>query len=160
MLHDLLQLDLGDWHPRNIPATEALRHQQERSLKPLDAWLLKFFEDGLLPSGVGVDAPNRALSRSKPDVDGRNPRNGLYDLAREQPSLRHVDEQVLASHLKQWGFIPWRNSQTRGWEFPPLSQCRARWEEKYPGWKWQHPDLIEWQDADKTNIFAHPPPTY
>jgi hypothetical protein len=34
MLHDLLQLDLGDWHPRNIPVTEALRQQQERSIKP------------------------------------------------------------------------------------------------------------------------------
>jgi hypothetical protein len=160
MLHDLLQLDLGDWHPRNIPATEALRQQQERSIKPLDAWILKFFEDGLLPESVDVDAPNRALSRSKPDVDGRNPRNGLYDLAREQPNLRHVDEQVLASHLKQWGLTSWRNSRSRGWEFPPLWQCRARWEEKYPGWKWQYPDLTDWQGDDKTNPFTHPKPTY
>jgi hypothetical protein len=160
MLHDLLQLDLGDWHPRNIPVTEALRQQQERSIKPLDAWLLRLFEDGLLPGGVDVDAPNRMLSRSKPDVDGHNPRNGLYDLAREQPSLRHMDEQVLASHLKQWGLTPWRNSRARGWEFPPLWQCRARWEEKYPGWKWQYPDLTEWQEDDKTNLFAHPKPTY
>src|SRR6185503_3069857 len=35
MLHDLLQLDLGDWHPRAIPMTEALRKQQLRSLQPL-----------------------------------------------------------------------------------------------------------------------------
>jgi hypothetical protein len=87
---------------------------------------------------------------------GHNPRNGLYDFAREQPSLRHVDEQVLASHLRQWGLTPWRSSQARGWEFPPLLQCRARWDEKYPEWKWQHPDLTAWQEDDRTNGFINP----
>ncbi|MCK1284100.1 hypothetical protein IVB41_09150 [Bradyrhizobium sp. 44] len=160
LLYDLLRLDVGGWHPRNIPMTEALRKQQERSIKPLDAWLLKFFEDGLLPEGFGVDHPSRALSRSKPDVDGRNPRNGLYDIAREQTALRHLDEQVLASHLKQWGCTPWRNSQVRGWQFPPLAECRARWEEKYPGWKWQYPELSEWQDDDNTSFNTHPQRKY
>ena len=101
--------------------TEALRKQQVRSLKPLDAWVFKLFEDGVLP-GPGVDRRNRALSRSKPDIDGRNPRNGLYDLAREQPALRHADEQVFAAHLKdKWGCTPWRSNLARGWEFPPLA---------------------------------------
>ena len=63
MLHDLLRRDLGDWHPRRIPMTEALRKQQERSLEPLDAWMLKFFEAGMLPEGLGVDRPNRAVAR-------------------------------------------------------------------------------------------------
>jgi hypothetical protein len=150
MLHDLLQRDLGDWHPRRIPTTEALREQQLRSLKPLDAWVLKLFEDGALPEGVAVDRPNRALSRSKPDVDGRNPRNGLYDLAREYPALKHMDDQVLAEHLKAWGCTPWRSNLARGWEFLPLAECRARWEEKFPGWPWQHPELTEWQEDDNT----------
>ena len=57
----------------------------------------------------------------------------LYDLAREQPALRHMDEQVLARHLKDWGCTPWRNNRVRGWEFLPLSECRARWESKFPG---------------------------
>ncbi|MFZ1091315.1 MAG: DUF5906 domain-containing protein [Xanthobacteraceae bacterium] len=150
MLHDLLHQELGDWHPRKIPMTEALRKQQLRSLKPLDAWVLKFFEDGVLPTGIGVDRPDRALSRSQPDPDGRNPRNGLYDLARDQPPLRYMDEQVLAAHLKQWGCTPWRSNLARGWEFPPLAKCRARWQEKYPGWTWQHPELTEWQKDDNT----------
>ena len=106
VLHDLLHRELEDWHPRKIPMTDALREQQRRSLKPLDAWILKFFEDGALPEGVGVDRPERALSRSKPDPDGRNPRNGLFDLARETPALRHIDDQVLADHLKDWGCTP------------------------------------------------------
>ncbi|MET4455566.1 DUF5906 domain-containing protein [Bradyrhizobium sp. RT3b] len=156
MLHELLKHDLGEWHPRDITMTEALREQQERSLRPLDAWLLKLLEDGMLPAGPAVDRSDRALSRSKADIDGRNPRNGLYDLAREHSALRHLDDQVLAAHLKRWGCKPWRNSQARGWEFPPLAECRARWEEKFPGWPWQHPEINEWQDDDNTLFTTHP----
>jgi hypothetical protein len=147
MLHDLLQLDLGDWHPRNIPATEALRQQQERSIKPLDAWVLEYLEEGVLPRGESV-AANRALSYSKTDVDGRNPRNGLFDEARQRvPTLKRIGDPVLAAHLRdKFGCTPWRSNLARGWEFPPLRECRKKWEEGYPNWSWRHPDLTEWQD--------------
>lgn len=150
LLYDLLRRELGDWHPRKIPMTEALREQQIRSLRPLDAWVLEFLEVGVLPAGEGVDRPNRAVSRAEPDADQRNPRNGLFDLARERhPQLRHVDDQVLANHLKTvWGCEPWRNSTKRGWEFLPLAQCRAAWEKRYPGWQWRHPEVTDWQADD------------
>ena len=157
MLYDLLRRELGDWHPRKIPMTEALREQQIRSLRPLDAWVLEFLEVGVLPAGEGVDRPSRAVSRAEPDFDQRNPRNGLFDLARERhPQLRYVDDQVLANHLKKvWNCTPWRNSTKRGWEFPPLAQCRAEWEKRYPGWLWRHPDVTEWQAGDpQPNIFG------
>lgn len=151
MLHDLLHRDLGGWHPRQIPMTKALREQQMRSLEPTDAWIVGLFEEGILPRSMEVNHPNRALSRSKPDVDGRNPRAGLFDVARDRDSrLRHISDQVLAGCLSKWGCIPWRDSQARGWEFPPLKDCRARWEEKYPGWEWQHPELLEWQAETTT----------
>ena len=153
MLYDLSHHNLGDWHPRQIPMTAALREQQVRSLEPTDAWVLGFFEDGSLPEGEGADRPNRALSRSKPDFENRNPRNGLFDLARQRVSaLRHVNDQVLAACLEKWGCKPWRSSQARGWEFPPLRDCRARWEQKYPGWQWQHPELTEWQTDDNIGL--------
>jgi hypothetical protein len=150
MLHDLLSHDLGDWHPRKVPMTEALREEQLRSLQPLDAWVLRFFEDGMLPSDRSADRPNRALSNSQA---GLGIKNGLYDLARERPALRHVDDQVLARHLKEWGCQPWRSNLVRGWEFPPLAECRARWEEKYPDWRWQHPELTEWEKDNNTRPF-------
>jgi hypothetical protein len=157
MLYEFLRRDLGDWHPRRIPMTEALREQQLQSLEPLDAWVLGLLEDGMLPEGEGVELPNVALSRSKPDFDGRNPRNGLYDLARQQhPKLKYMDDQVLAAQLKRWGCKPWRNSQARGWEFPPLAELRVLWERKYPGWKWRHPDLTDWQDDDNTSFDTNP----
>jgi hypothetical protein len=39
-------------------------------------------------------------------------------------------------------------SQYRGWQFPPLKEMRASWEEKHPGWKWHDPDLPEWGSAE------------
>ena len=36
----------------------------------------------------------------------------------------------------------------QGWSFPPLRDCRAEWEKRYPGWKWRNPDLTEWQPED------------
>jgi hypothetical protein len=40
MLFELLDHNLGDWHPRQIVRTAALAEQQEKSLEPLDAWFL------------------------------------------------------------------------------------------------------------------------
>jgi hypothetical protein len=154
MLHYLLHLDLGNWHPRRIPMTEALRDQQVRSLEPLDAWIVELFDSGVLPPGA--DRPNRAPSHSQADVEGRDPRNGLFDLARQRvPALRHLDDQVLAGHLRKLGCTPWRSSNQRGWEFPPLVECRAKWGHKYPNWNWNHPEVTEWFEDDSPSYPAY-----
>jgi hypothetical protein len=41
----------------------------------------------------------------------------------------------------------------QGWTFPPLAACRAKWEQRFPAWKWRNTALSEWQfeesdDAD------------
>jgi hypothetical protein len=145
MLHDLLHMDLGDWHPRkNIPQTDALRDQQLRSLKPVDRWLVSLLEDGELP---GRDPRLFAQSWAKPDYSGYNPRDGLFDLAYANvPSLQRIDPQVLAAELKKMGAIGVRVGAKRrvGWKFPQLSDCRAWWESRYPDWKWREPELDEW----------------
>jgi hypothetical protein len=56
MLHDLLNVDLGDWHPRNIVLTEALADQKQRNLDPETGWLQDILLDGILPGdqeGIG-----------------------------------------------------------------------------------------------------------
>lgn len=51
MLFDLLEMDLGDWHPRwHIPATKALAHQQRENLAGIEAVVF----DLLLADGWGV----------------------------------------------------------------------------------------------------------
>src|SRR5262249_14908050 len=50
MMHDLLAMDLRGWHPRkDVPKTEALREQQERSLSPEEHWWLSLLHNGELP---------------------------------------------------------------------------------------------------------------
>lgn len=49
MLHDLLTMDLGGWHPRkNIPQTEALAAQKVEGFRsdPLQFWWYRCLEDG------------------------------------------------------------------------------------------------------------------
>jgi hypothetical protein len=49
MLYDLLNWDLGDWHPRQIYETAGLRQQKELSLPPIAEWFVLVLEDGKLP---------------------------------------------------------------------------------------------------------------
>jgi hypothetical protein len=38
----------------------------------------------------------------------------------------------------------------RGWSFPPLADCRAAWEKRYPKWPWRDTTIIEWR-AEETD---------
>lgn len=50
MLHDLLNMDLGDWHPRQeVPCTEGLRDQIRQSERPEVATLREILELGQCP---------------------------------------------------------------------------------------------------------------
>src|SRR3954447_11675102 len=91
MLHDLLELDLDGWHPRNIIRTEALREQQLRSLSPENEWWLELLETGTLEGADSKD-PRRARSEV------------LFKQARKlAPRLKHKSDQLLARELMKRG---------------------------------------------------------
>lgn len=47
MLHDLLAMDLGRWHPReDVPKTDALNDQRSRGLDPIHAAVLDMLREG------------------------------------------------------------------------------------------------------------------
>ena len=52
MFYDLQRMDLGDWHPRNIPEAlltdPALQKQQSYNLPPLEQWYLTLLHNGRL----------------------------------------------------------------------------------------------------------------
>jgi hypothetical protein len=100
MLFDLLERDLGDWHPRQIVRTAALAGQQEKSLSPLDTWWLELLQTGVL-TGADPLSPDRAVSNryEEEEVIGTDGyggkrtrkvfRDGLYDQARRiSPKLK------------------------------------------------------------------------
>src|SRR5262245_49080389 len=144
MLFDLLARDLGDWHPRDIVSTDALTGQQAESLSPLDPWWFELLQTGVL-SGANDHHPDRGISAEYADeieeaigYGGTRTRTvrheGLFEQARRiSPKLKAVTDAALGRYLtnEQGCKRAWVHRE-RGWQFPPLADCRARWLERFP----------------------------
>jgi Family of unknown function (DUF5906) len=67
MFYDLERMELGDWHPREIPEVllnnSALQRQQGFTLPPLEQWFFMLLHEGVLPGGL-VNRPNTAFTKS------------------------------------------------------------------------------------------------
>jgi hypothetical protein len=157
MLYDLLHYDLGDWHPRQIVRTAALAKQQAESLSALDQWWLELLQTGVL-EGASELAPDRTISNryedeiSEPDGFGGERtravwREGLYDQARRiSPKLKAVSDTALGLYLRECGCRNAWVRRRRGWQFPPLDECRERWKLRFPETIWQ--DTTKWTFPD------------
>jgi hypothetical protein len=152
MLYDLLLHDLGDFHPRQLPKCNDLTTQQALSLGLLDSWWVELLETGTL-TGCDPNEPNRAVSNKYEEKvvvgisDRWVVRHGLYDQARNiEPRLRSVSDHKLGDFLAEQGCDNSRKvMRRRGWTFPELTDCRKKWEERFPGWRWRNPKLKTWQ---------------
>jgi hypothetical protein len=159
MLYELLRMDLGDWHPRQIVRTEALVKQQLHSLSPLDEWWLEVLHTGVLV-GALEDAPNRSVSNDYDEEFTESTafskftrvrrRKGLLDAARaSSPRLRSVSDHAIGHFLKDKGANRSKPKGRRGWWFPPLSECRDAWVKSYPEPEWRDEagdeEVSEWR---------------
>jgi hypothetical protein len=135
MMYDLLQLELGNWHPKQIYKTAALMEQKQHSLRGLDAWIEGMLQRGSLPVPRSAKYPNRCLSKD------------LEDEAKEYDKFTNSSRMV--KKLKDMFDVEEFNTQTaRGWAFPSLLECRQTWEARNGGqWEWHH-DVKEWQHHD------------
>jgi hypothetical protein len=163
MLFDLLDYNLGDWHPRQIVRTAALTKQQEQSLPPLDEWWVELLQTGVL-QGATSRQPNRPVSNQYEaeitETDGFGGqrkrtvrRDCLYDQARRiSPRLKSVSDHILGGYLSERGckrVSPYRDGDNRrGWEFPSLEQCRKEWEKRYPDTKWSNLEVKAWRAGE------------
>jgi len=162
MLFDLLARDLGDWHPRQIVRTAALAQQQEESLSPLDAWWLELLQTAVL-TGADRISPNRAISNRyeeeliESDSYGGErkrtvKRDGLYDRARTvSPKLKGITDAAIGRYMRDHRCKRVWVQRHRGWEFPPLAECRKRWKERFPETVWYDENTTEWTcDGDSS----------
>jgi hypothetical protein len=135
MLHDLLRMDLGRWHPRlNIPKTEALRVQVQHSEDPMRSLFRELLFLGQLPGlQAGRNLPNELLSPA------------VRKLLKQRPYGHNYSEVKQAVFLKS---IPGVKRDNNGWFLesinidtgqPELRRC-IRYE--LPRLK----DLREWFD--------------
>lgn len=141
MLYDLRQIELDDWHPRNIPdavlTSLALQRQQGHTLPPLEQWYVMLLHNGVLPGALG-GRPSTAFTKS------------LIDDARAKvPRLRELTEVGLRNFLVDEESIgitctKYRASFGNGWTFPPLAEAREAWTVRYGPVTWDNAAAVEW----------------
>jgi energy-coupling factor transporter ATP-binding protein EcfA2 len=147
MFYDLARMDLGDWHPREIPEAllrnPELQKQQTHTLAPLEQWYVMLLHNGVLSQTV-KDKPNTAWTRSL-----------VEDAKQKVPRLRgELTEVGLRNFLldeERIGTVctKYRSANKNGWSFPPLSEARSAWERCYGPVKWDNPDDSEWGEKEK-----------
>jgi len=145
MFWDLQRMDLGDWHPREIPKAllrnAALQKQQGLTLPPMEQWYVMLLHEAQLPHGM-KKRPNTALTVF------------LMEDAKERvPRLKYeLSEVGLRNFLtdpEKTGIIctKYRAPRANGWSFPPLAECRTAWEKRYGPTQWDV-DVEEWKGGE------------
>ena len=93
MLYDLLQMDLGDWHPREVPVTKGLMRQKKESLRGNYQWLEPLLQSGMLPANC--ERSNRVLTED------------LIEYVKTFRGLEYANDNSIATFLyDDMGFIP------------------------------------------------------
>jgi len=126
MLHDMLEHDLGAWHPEAArPDTEALSRQKADSLGPVEAvWFDVLLEGDLPPFAVPVGGSWKIHTQA------------LRDYIRETKRRTGVSSNRVADLFRKLGYEQVKASRPRGYIIPPLEKARCDWNEKYFAWEW------------------------
>jgi hypothetical protein len=140
MMWDMLERELGDWEPQDIPKTEALMEQKQRSLRGFDKMYESILQDGVLPRGH-----KRGDWSGRPDCATTE---ALMEAARAIRGCEHETAASLKIYLKAMGVdTSWRvpGFGRGGAKFPALSEAREMFARKFGGvWPWTD-DLEKWE---------------
>ena len=124
MLHDLLRLDLGNWHPElNRPENKALAAQRVRSLKGVERGFYEILELGEIPA---CDSPKLPQGWIRVATDA------LAGHIQAKSKAERITANALAALLgpQGLGFQQISGERPRGWIIPPLREARQRWNER------------------------------
>lgn len=144
-LRDLLDLDLGDWHPRyDVPQNDALIGQKAASLRGLELVLYDMLCAGTVPRDLRVTL----LSDDSFVVPTEELQKYSRGLAKRfDPTANAIANLLGAGQRVKGGSIPKPGMdfekreypRPKGWVFPPLGWARERWDKtRWPG---------DWDDA-------------
>lgn len=133
MLYDLLNMDLGDWHPRqNVPKTEALNVQKAEGLKGFEAYLFDLLQSGEAPPGAEHLRGGSLFVRSQDLLDGveKKWKPGDSSLTHRRIQMLLVDKLGAKKHRKPgssngyiWNLAGLRSAWDRGmfkWPWEPM----------------------------------------
>lgn len=140
MLHDMLAMDLGDWHPReDVPKTDALNDQKSRGLNPVDAAVLDMLREAAMPVSRGDGRGTEA----RPFIA-----TGDFAEHVQRQTRAVVTWNAVSKALGKIGAEKARTQRPSGWVLPLLGDARAKWNEQpdLPPQKWD--DATDWAEGD------------
>lgn len=130
MVHDMLQLDLADFHPEHDrPDTEALSEQRAASLRGFEKILFDALASGEMPalgSTRGCGAGHVFVATKE-----------LREYAQKYTRREDISLNEVADLLARLGSEKRDSARPRGWVMPPLDQMRARWDDLMFGVPWK-----------------------
>jgi hypothetical protein len=119
MLHDLLAMDLGNWHPRrDIPDTDARNEQRAASLDCVERALLDCLRLGSLPEAKQVGGGSVFCATS-----------AFRDYVAKIYRRDDVSPNQVAGALARLGWEKDRRGRPSGYIAPPLGAARKAWDE-------------------------------
>ncbi len=119
MLHDLLAMDLGGWHPReDVPKTEALNDQKSRGLDPIYAEVLDMLREGALPFDPESDPRGTDACPFVSTTDFMD-----HVLRRTRVAVTSV---AVSRALEKIGAQKNRKRRPSGYVLPTLARARVR----------------------------------
>ncbi len=145
MLHDLLNFDLGSWHPREAPKTNALLEQKRHSFNPRESWWYECLWEGEMAGAEASGWPKDHLRVAK-----EHAYQSYLDHAKNATTSNHRGAQTAlgmflskvmgSSYPRQCTVEITRTKEAgpnnymsvpaivSGYQIPPLSECRRKWD--------------------------------
>jgi hypothetical protein len=135
MLHDLLEFDLGDWHPRDTAGVSDDKDpEKQQSAGPEVHWLAGYLDSGVLDCQVNGRGGS-VVHASDLYLRARKANRGLMDWS----------DHKFAAFLKGWGCTRIRSNGSL-WRFPSLADMRNSFRAKYPYWPSFDDTVDAWHD--------------
>ncbi len=139
----LLDMDLGDWHPRyEIPKTEALATQKVASMGTVGQWLFKLLQSGELPAEIRDAEENSDWHAGPVEIERLAVQESFRNHAGRSMASERAIATELGAQLRQ--ILPSltevrrqdEGDRRRMYLFPPLAQCRAEFEQSFGKIDW------------------------
>jgi hypothetical protein len=148
MLWDLQRMDLGDWHPREIPESllhgTALQQQQSLTRPPLEQWYLLLLQEGEVPGAlINWDVLKYPKKKSRPSTAYTH--SLKKDAIDRFPRLRYdLSDTMIRDFILDEGWPKGNDNKNNGYSLFPLKESREEWDRRYGPEKWN--TMTEWRD--------------
>jgi hypothetical protein len=137
MLHDLLDMELGKWHPRqDIPDTDALAEQKVLSLRGFERVFQDMLQSGIIPveSWFDIDYPRVSTQ-------------ALREYAQSRVKGGEITDTEVGNLLSRLGYTKCVKKRPRGYILPTLPKARQAWDRLKGRVVWD--DVGDWQEAQE-----------